>query len=95
MPLTEVALNRLRRWWDTTFAVELLLLAVTAPLLYFPGRFEATEIAFAVGLLGLGWVWRRLMIGIWYQRTPADWAIFFLFFVMLPVSVWAAPGPLR
>ena len=88
-------MNRLRRWWDTTFAVELLLLAVTAPLLYFPDRFETTEIAFAVGLLGLGWVWRRLMIGIWYQRTPADWAIFFLFFVMLPVSVWAAPGPLR
>lgn len=85
----------LRPYWDTTFAVELLLLAITAPLLYFPDRFEMAEVAFGVGLLGLGWVWRRLMIGIWYQRTPADWAIFFLFFVMLPVSVWAAPGPLR
>ncbi len=85
----------LRRWWDTTFAVELLLLAVTAPILYFPSRFGTTEIAFAVGLLALGWVWRRLMIGVWYQRTPADWAIFFLFFVMLPVSIWASPGPLR
>lgn len=85
----------LRPYWDTTFAVELLLLAITAPILYFPGRFGTGEIAFAVGLLALGWVWRRLMIGVWYQRTPADWPIFFLFFVMLPVSIWAAPGPLR
>lgn len=85
----------LRPYWDTTFAVELLLLAITAPILYFPGRFGTGEIAFAVGLLALGWVWRRLMIGVWYQRTPADWPIFFLFFVMLPISIWAAPGPLR
>lgn len=92
---TEDALGTLRRWWDTTFAVELLLLAVAAPILYFPDRFESAEIAFAIGLLGLGWIWRRLMIGVWYQRTPADWAIFFLFFMMLPVSLWAAPGPLR
>ncbi|MBX2997208.1 MAG: O-antigen ligase family protein [Caldilineaceae bacterium] len=35
------------------------------------------------------------MIGVWYQRTPADWPIFFLFLVMLPISIWAAPGPLR
>lgn len=88
-------LRALRRYWDTPFFVELLLLAMAAPLLYFPGRFEVSAIAFGVGLLGLGWVCRRLMIGVWYQRTPADWAIFFLFFVMLPVSVWAAPDPLR
>jgi O-antigen ligase len=88
-------LKRLRPYWDTTFFVELLLLAITAPILYFPGRFGMGEIAFAVGLLALGWVWRRLMIGVWYQRTPADWPIFFLFAVMLPVSIWAAPGPLR
>jgi O-antigen ligase len=88
-------LNRLRPYWDITFFVELLLLAITAPILYFPGRFGSTEIAFAVGLLSVGWIWRRLMIGIWYQRTPADWPIFFLFLVMLPISLWAAPGPLR
>lgn len=88
-------LTRLRPYWDIPFFIELLLLAITAPILYFPGRFGTTEIAFAVGLLALGWLWRRLMIGVWYQRTPADWPIFFLFFVMLPISLWAAPGPLR
>lgn len=83
------------RYWDTPFAVELLLLALTAPVLYFPGRFESQEIAVAVGILAAGWVWRRLTIGVWFRRTPADWPLFFLFLVMLPVSVWAAPGPLR
>lgn len=85
----------LRRYWDTPLFVELLLLAVTAPILYFPSRFSSGEIAFTIGLLALGWVWRRFTIGVWFRRTPADWPIFFLFLVMLPISVWAAPGPLR
>jgi len=83
------------RYWDTPFFVELLLLALTAPVLYFPGRFESQEIAVAIGILAAGWLWRRLTIGVWFRRTPADWPIFFLFLVMLPISVWAAPGPLR
>jgi len=83
------------RYWDTPFFVELLLLALTAPVLYFPGRFEGQEIGVAIGILAAGWLWRRLTIGVWFRRTPADWPIFFLFLVMLPVSVWAAPGPLR
>jgi len=85
----------LRAYWDTAFFIELLLLAVTAPLLYFPDRFEPYEVAFGLGLLAMGWGWRRLMLGVWYQRTPADWAIFFLFLVMLPVAIWAAPDSLR
>ena len=85
----------LRRYWDAPFFVELLLLALTAPVLYFPDRFESQEIAVAVGILAAGWVWRRLTIGVWFRRTPADWPLFFLFLVMLPISVWAAPGPLR
>lgn len=84
-----------RRYWDTPFFVELLLLAVTAPILYFPSRFSSGELAFTIGLLTLGWVWRRFTIGVWFRRTPADWPLFFLFLVMLPISVWAAPGPLR
>jgi len=88
-------LKRLRPYLDIPFFVELFLLALAAPVLYFPGRFESEDIAVVVGFLAAGWVWRRLTIGIWFRRTPADWAIFFLFFVMLPVSVWAAPGPLR
>ncbi|MBI3960581.1 MAG: O-antigen ligase family protein [Chloroflexi bacterium] len=85
----------LSHYWDTPFFVELLLLILTAPVLYFPGRFQAQEIAFAIGILAAGWLWRRLTIGVWFRRTPADWSIFFLFAVMLPVSVWAAPEPLR
>ena len=85
----------LRTRIDSTFAVELLLLLLAAPVLYFPGRFPTW--APGVGLLVLvsGWIWRRWRLGIWYARTPADWPIFFLFAVMLPISVWAAPGPLR
>ena len=82
-------------YWDTPFFVELLLLALTAPVLYFPGRFEGQEIGVAIGILAAGWLWRRLTIGVWFRRTPADWPLFFLFLVMLPISVWAAPGPLR
>jgi len=85
----------LRRYWDTPFFVELLLLAITAPILYFPSRFTSVELAFTIGMLAGGWLWRRFAIGIWFRRTPADWPIFFLFAVMLPISVWAAPGPLR
>ena len=32
---------RVKRWIDPTFAVELLLLALAAPALYFPGWFPA------------------------------------------------------
>ena len=86
---------RVSRWIDPTFAVELLLLALAAPALYFPGWFPAWAPYAALGTLGLGWVWRRRRLGIWYMPTPADWPIFFLFVVMLPVALWAAPGPLR
>lgn len=85
----------LRRYWDLPLSVELALLAVTAPVLYFPSRFSGGELAVAIGILALGWVWRRLTIGVWFRRTPADWPLFFLFLVMLPISIWAAPGPLR
>ncbi len=93
--LTPVSPSAPHRYWDTPFFVELLLLAMAAPALYFPGRFGLGAIVVAIGLLVLGWVWRRWMVGVWYQRTPADWPLFFLFLVMLPVSVWVAPGPLQ
>lgn len=85
----------LRRYWDTPFFVELALLALVAPVLYFPGRFEGQDLIGAVGILAAAWIWRRLIIGIWYRRTPADWPLFFLLLVMLPISLWAAPAPLR
>jgi O-antigen ligase len=88
-------MDSLRRWWDTTFAIEVLLLVLAAPFLYFAGRFGEAGVIFAVGLLAAGWLWRRIRLGYWLQRTPADWPIFFLFFVMLPIAVWAAPQPLR
>ena len=82
-------------YWDTPFFVELLLLALTAPVLYFPGRFPTFAIPAAIAMLAAGWLWRRWTIGVWFRRTPADWPIFFLFLVMLPISIWAAPSPLR
>ncbi len=86
---------KLSRWWDTTFAIELLLLALTLPFLYFPERFPNWTASASIGILLAGWVWRRWRLGVWFQRTPADWPIFFLFLVMLPISLWAAPEPLR
>ena len=86
---------RVNRRIDPTFAVELLLLALAAPALYFPGWFPAWAPYAAFGALVAGWVWRRWRLGVWYAPTPADWPIFFLFAVMLPVALWAAPGPLR
>jgi putative inorganic carbon (hco3(-)) transporter len=95
MVRVERFMNFVRRWWDTTFGVEMLLLLLAAPLLYFPARFGEAGLIFGIGLLAAGWLWRRVRLGYWLQRTPADWPIFFLFFVMLPVAVWAAPDPLR
>lgn len=88
-------LSHLSVYWDTPFAVELLLLALTAPVLYFPGRFPTIAIPVAIALLVAGWFWRRWHVGVWFRRTPADWPLFFLFLVMLPISIWAAPEPLR
>jgi len=86
---------RVSRWIDPTFAVELLLLALAAPALYFPGWFPAWAPYTALVVLVAGWIWRRWRLGVWYAPTPADWPIFFLYVVMLPVALWAAPGPLR
>lgn len=95
-PITQNGLfMNLRRYWDLPLFVELILLAITAPVLYFPSRFSSGELAGAIGILAMGWVWRKFTLGVWFRRTPADWPIFFLFLVMLPISVWAAPGPLR
>ena len=81
--------------WNVAFVTELLVLAITAPVLYLPQRFGQNAVLFAVGLLVAIWLWRRLWTGVWYAATPADWPIFLLFVVMLPVAVWAAPDPLR
>ncbi len=81
--------------WNVAFVTELFVLGITAPVLYLPQRFGQDAVLFAVGLLAATWLWRRLWIGVWYTATPADWPLFLLFVVMLPVAVWAAPDPLR
>lgn len=92
---SEQTLASLIKYWDIDFAVELLLLLISMPLLYRPTYCGAYGVVFAIALLAGGWVWRRVRLGVWYQKTPADWALVLLLAVMLPVSIWSAPAPLR
>ena len=81
--------------WNVVLVTELFVLLITAPILYLPQRFAPEAVVFASALLLLLWPWRRLRLGVWCARTPADWPVFLLFVVMLPVALWAAPSPLR
>jgi putative inorganic carbon (HCO3(-)) transporter len=101
-PLT--AQSSFGRLWPA--GVELTLLAIAAPLLYFPDRVQ-TQVAKVCGceagwivplglmLLVLLWPVRRWLTGQWVGRMPVAWALWFWFLVMLPVAVWVAPPPLR
>lgn len=82
-------------WFNPTLAGELLCLLLAAPALYFPNWFPVWAPWTSLALLAGGWLWRRWRLGVWLARTPADWPLFFLFGVMLPVSLWAAPPGLR
>jgi len=82
-------------WLDLAFLGESLCLLLATPALYFPNWFPVWASWVSLAVLGAGWVWRRWRLGRWMVRTPADWPLFFLFAVMLPVAVWAAPEPLR
>ncbi|CAN5461224.1 hypothetical protein BH10CHL1_BH10CHL1_44050 [soil metagenome] len=75
--------------------VDVILLALAAPLLYFPEHLPRWSLWCAFGLLAVQWLWRRLRLGFWSVRTPADWPLLFLVCVMLPIAIWAAPLPLR
>src|SRR5690349_17209322 len=100
-----VAQSTLRRWWP--ILIEVALLALAAPLLYFPGRIQAKAgalcacdatwlvPALGVALLLLLWPVRRWLTGRWAGHLPAAWALWFWFLVMLPVAIWMAPPPLR
>lgn len=81
--------------WGVSLAGEAAVLAVCAPILYFPSRFPSWAPVVAIAVLLAAWGWRRWWCGRWWTRTPGDWALLVLFGVMLPVSVWAAPPPLR
>ena len=92
----EIRMNMtVKRWLDLDFWVDVALLLLCAPLLYFPGYFPDWGPMAALGGLIVGLVWRRWRLGIWFQRTPIDWPLFFLMVVMLPISLWAAPAPMR
>src|SRR4051812_37703803 len=80
---------------EQSFIVDVALLALAAPLLYFPEHLPRWSLWCALALLTIGWLWRRLRLGCWAVRTPADWPILFLFCVMLPIAIWVAPLPLR
>lgn len=75
--------------------MDLGCLALAAPFLYFPTWFPPWAPIVSYVVLALGWISRRRRLGIWQVRTPADWAVFLLFFVMLPISVAVAPEALR
>ncbi len=88
-------MTRFLRWWDTTLFIELFVLLLAAPALLQPGSFPEWAPAASLGLLALTWVWRRWRLGVWWAATPIDLPLFFLFLVMLPVALWAAPPSLR
>ncbi len=88
--------------------VEVAILLVTAPLLYFPdrvlgivGRVCACEpswlVPVAVVALALLWPLRRGWTGRWAAPLSPllAGALWFWCLVMLPVAIWAAPPPLR
>lgn len=79
----------------STFWVEVLALFLAAPLIFFPS-FLGSLASFAGILLLIGALfWRRYRLGLWHLRTAYDWPLLLLFGLMLPISVWAAPPPLR
>lgn len=82
-------------WWEPIFFIELLLLALTAPILYLSHQFPPAILALAFALLAATWLWRKIHLGIWMVQTPVTVPVFFLFLIMLPIAVWAAPEPLR
>jgi putative inorganic carbon (HCO3(-)) transporter len=78
--------------------LDLLLLGLSAPLLYFPDRVPGWGPWVGVGLLALQWPLRRALTGAWVGRGHSGWVrggLAFWFLVMLPVALWAAPPPLR
>jgi O-antigen ligase len=80
--------------WDSAFVGEVLVLAITAPVFYFPSSFPQGAPSIALGCLALGWVWRRRQLGIWLPSTPALWPLVLLL-AMAPVALWVAPPELR
>jgi hypothetical protein len=84
-----------RRGVSRTLIGELVVLLIAAPPIFFANWFPAWAPFVGVAVLAGGWVWRRVRMGRWWVSTPADWPLWFLFGVMLPVSVLVAPGPLR
>ena len=70
-------------------------LLLAAPALYFPNWFPSWMLWVSLMLLASVWCWRRVRLNQWHAPTPADWPLYFLFAVMLPLAVWAAPPTLR
>lgn len=91
----EAPLALIRKHWHSAFYVELVILAITGPILYLSSRAGWLAVLFALIALAAGWFWRRVQVGVWYQSTPTDWPVAWLFLVMLPIAVWVAPDSLR
>jgi putative inorganic carbon (hco3(-)) transporter len=86
---------RSTRHETVTLAGEIGGLLLAAPALYFPNWFPSWMLWVSLMLLASLWCWRRVRLNLWHAPTPADWPLFFLFAVMLPLAVWAAPPTLR
>jgi len=84
-----------RRGVSRTLIGELVALLIAAPPIFFANWFPGWAPYLGLALLAGSWLWRRVRMGRWWVSTPADWPLWFLFGVMLPVSVLVAPDPLR
>ncbi len=89
--------RRMIRYGKSNAAVitNVLLLIGAAPILYFPNKFPPRFVYLGVGMLIAGVIVRKYSSGKFIEHTTADKVIGTILLVLLPLSIWSAPTPLR
>jgi O-antigen ligase len=80
---------------STSLFVELGFLFGTAPVFLFAARFPGWLLVCAFAALIGVWIWRKMRLGVFFAATPIDIPLFFLFALLLPLSIWVSPTTLR